>query len=117
MIGIVANIDGERLRLRLGGVIPSRTIGAILIGLAILTLMQDASGAVVTALASGAPLDSLARHVWIADLALEVTAMLLGGLLWRHKRLDSVRAPCCAPVDTTPHTQAAGRCGILTVDH
>jgi hypothetical protein len=116
MIGIVANIDGERLRL--GGVIPARTIGAILIGLAILKLMQDASGAVVTALAGGAPLDPLARHVWITDLALEVPAMLLGGgLLWRHERLNSVCAPRCAPVDTTSRTQTAGRCGILPVDH
>jgi hypothetical protein len=33
----------------------------------------------------------LARHVWIADLALEVPAMLLGGmLLWQHKRLGYV---------------------------
>lgn len=31
MIGIVANIDGERVRQRLGGVVPARTIGAILI--------------------------------------------------------------------------------------
>jgi hypothetical protein len=91
MIGIVANIDGERVRQRLGGVVPARAIGAILIGLAVLTLVQDASGTVVIALAGGAPRDPLARHVWIADLALEVPAMLLGGvLLWQHKRLGYV---------------------------
>jgi hypothetical protein len=91
MIGIVASIDGEQVRQRLGSVIPARIIGALLIGLAILTLVQDASGAVVTALAGAAPLDPLARHVWIADLALEVPAMLLGGvLLWQHKRLGYV---------------------------
>ena len=91
MIGIVANIDGEQVRQQLGGVVPARTIGAILIGLAILTLAQDASGALVTALAGGAPLVPLARHVWIADLALEAPVMLIGGvLLWRHKRLGYV---------------------------
>jgi hypothetical protein len=90
LIGVVASIDGEQVRQRLGAV-PARTIGAILIGLAILTLAQDASGAVVTALAGGAPLDPLARHVWIADLTLEVPAMLLAGaLLWRHKALGYV---------------------------
>jgi len=90
-IGIVASIDGEQVRQRLVSVIPARTIGGILIGLAILTLAQDASGAVVTALASGAPFDPVARHVWIADLALEVPAVLIGGvLLWRHKRLGYV---------------------------
>jgi hypothetical protein len=91
MIGIVASIDGERVRQRLGSAVPARTIGAILIGLAILTLAQDASGALLTALADGAPLDPLGRHVWVADLALEVPAMLIGGvLLWRHKALGYV---------------------------
>jgi hypothetical protein len=91
LIGVVASIDGEQVRQRCGGAVPARTIGAILIGLAILTLAQDASGAVITALAGGAPLDPLARHVWLADLTLEVPAMLLGGaLLWRHKALGYV---------------------------
>ena len=91
MIGIVASIDGEQVRQRLAGGVPARTIGGILIGLAVLTLAQDASGAVATALAGGAPLDPLARHVWIADLALEVPAMLIGGvLLWRHQTLGYV---------------------------
>jgi len=90
-IGIVASIDGEQVRQRLAGIVPARTIGGILIGLAILTLAQDATGAVVTALASGAPFDPLARHVWIVDLAVEVPAVLIGGvLLWRHKSLGYV---------------------------
>ena len=91
MIGIVASIDGEQVRQRLDGVVPARTIGGILIGLAVLTLAQDAGGAVVTALAGGAPLDPVARHVWIADLAVEVPAVLIGGvLLWRRERLGYV---------------------------
>ena len=40
-IGIVANIDGEQVRQRLGSVVPARTIGAILVGLPILTLAQE----------------------------------------------------------------------------
>jgi hypothetical protein len=91
MIGIIASIDGEQVRQRLAGGVPARTSGGILIGLAVVTLAQDASGAIATALAGGAPLDPVARHVWIADLAVEVPAMLIGGvLLWQHQTLGYV---------------------------
>jgi len=90
-IGIVVSIDGEQVRRRLAGVVPARTVGGILVGLAFLTLAQDAGGAVVTALAGGAPIDPVAHRVWIVDLAVEVPAMLVGGvLLWRRETLGYV---------------------------
>jgi hypothetical protein len=91
IIGLVASIDGEQVRQRLAGVVPARTVGAILIVLALLTLAQDASGAVATALAGIVPIVPAARHIWIADLVLEVPAVFLGGvLLWRRETLGFV---------------------------
>jgi hypothetical protein len=77
--------------------VPARVAGAILVGLALLTLAQDASGALMTAmtkmaaLTGGASLDPVARHVWIADLAFNAPAVLVGGvLLWRRSPLGYV---------------------------
>jgi hypothetical protein len=91
IIALVSSIDGEQVRRRLAGFVPARALGGILVGLALLTLAQDASGALATALAGSAPTDPLARHVWIADLAVEVPAVLVGGvLLWRRRQLGYV---------------------------
>jgi hypothetical protein len=91
IIGLVASIDGEQVRWRLAGAVPARAVGAVLVALALLTLAQDASGAFLTALADNAPIDPAARHVWIADLALDAPAVLLGGvLLWRRHPLGYV---------------------------
>jgi hypothetical protein len=92
-IGLVASIDGDIVRHRLGGAVRPRLVGGLLVGLALLTFGQDASGAVVTALAGGPPIDPLARGVWIDDLTLGVPAMLIvGGLLWRRAALGYVAA-------------------------
>jgi hypothetical protein len=91
MIGLVASIDGERVRQRLANVVPARVVGGILVGFAFLTLAQDASGAFITALAGSAPIAPVARHVWIADLTLQAPAVLVGGvLLWRRRPLGYV---------------------------
>ena len=67
--------------------------GGILVGLALLTIAQDATGAIVTALAGVAPIDPVAHPVWIADLALGAPATLIGGaLLWRRAVLGFVTA-------------------------
>ncbi len=43
------------------------------------------------ALAGGGAVEPLARHVWTADLAVEVPAVLVGGvLLWRRRPLGYV---------------------------
>jgi hypothetical protein len=91
-MGLVAAIDSDGARQRLAGVRP-RLVGSVLVGLALLTLGQDATGAVTTALAGGGPIDPVARGVWIADLTLAVPAMLIvGGLLWRRVSLGYVAA-------------------------
>ena len=87
-ITLLAGLDADSLRQRLAGAVPARTAGGILVALALLTLGQDASGAVATALAGGGAVEPLARHVWTADLALEVPAVLAGGvLLWQRRPL------------------------------
>ena len=92
-IGLVASIDGDIVRQRLSGAVQPRLVGGLLAGLALLTIGQDAGGAVATALAGGTPIDPLARGVWIADLTLGVPAMLIvGGLLWRRASLGYVAA-------------------------
>jgi hypothetical protein len=92
-IGLVASIDGDTVRQRLSGAVRPRVVGGLLVGLALLTVGQDGGGAVATALAGGAPIDPLARGVWIADLTLGVPAMLIvGGLLWRRVSLGYVAA-------------------------
>jgi hypothetical protein len=89
-IGLVASIDGAAVRRRLAGRVPARTVGGILVGLALLTVAQDAGGA-AAALAGGGPITPAAHHVWIVDLAVEVPAVLAGGvLLWRRAQLGYV---------------------------
>ena len=93
MIGLVASVDGDTARLRLAGVVRPRLVGGVLGGLALLTLGQDASGAVATALSGGGSIDPVARGVWIADLTLVVPSMLIAGaLLWRRASLGYVAA-------------------------
>lgn len=88
LIALMSSIEGVAVRRRLASTVPARVIGGILIGLALLTLAQDAGGALITALAEDAPVDPAARSVWIPDLALEVPAVLAGGaLLWRRHPL------------------------------
>jgi hypothetical protein len=88
---VVASVDGGAVGARLAGGVPARLAGGVLVGLALLTLGQDAGGAVATALAGGSAIDPLARHVWAVDLAVEVPAVLVGGvLLWRRAPLGYV---------------------------
>jgi hypothetical protein len=90
-IGLVASVDGVTIRERLAGTVPPRVVGGILVALALLTIGQDAGGALATALAGDGPIDPAARGVWTADLTLAVPAMLVvGGLLWRRTALGYV---------------------------
>jgi hypothetical protein len=91
MIELVARIDSERVRQDLAGVVPARVVGGILMGLALLTLAQDAGGALLAALASGASIEPAGRSVWTIDLVVEVPAVLIGGvMLWRRDPLGYV---------------------------
>jgi hypothetical protein len=93
IIGLVARINHAAVRERLSGVIPARTIGGILVALALLTFGQDGGGAIATALGTGSQAEPMARHVWTVDLTIGVPATLAGGvLLWRRAALGYVVA-------------------------
>jgi hypothetical protein len=93
-IALVASIDGDAVQQQLAGAVPTRLVGGLLIVPGTLTLAQDAGGAIATALGGGIAADPVARHVWTVDLALEVPAVLLGGvLLWRQHTLGYVVGP------------------------
>jgi hypothetical protein len=83
---VVSAMDGEAVRRRLARAVPARIVGGILVVFALLTFGQDATGALLTALAEGAPVDPAARHVWISDLALGAPATLVGGALLLLRR-------------------------------
>jgi hypothetical protein len=88
---LVASLDSVAVRHKLAGSVPARTIGGVLVVLALMTVAQDAGGAIATALAGGTPIEPVARRVWTIDLALEVPAVLAGGaLLWRRAPLGYV---------------------------
>jgi hypothetical protein len=92
-IHVLAGMDRAAVQQQLGAAVPARLVGGLLIGLALLTIAQDASGAIGTALAGRALSDPLARPVWAVDLSVEVPAVLLGGwLLWRRRSLGYVAA-------------------------
>ncbi len=93
IIAVVRVIDVGAVQERLVGIVPARTVGGILVALALLTIGQDATGAVTTALAEGVSPQPLAREVWVLDLAIGAPATLIGGiLLWRRTALGSVLA-------------------------
>lgn len=83
-IDLLTAIDGERIRGYLGMALPARAIGGLLVGLGLMTLGQDGGGALAVALAGTA--EPISRHVWVADLAFEVPATVVGGLmLWGRR--------------------------------
>src|SRR3954468_17798218 len=84
MIGVVASIDGNAVRERLAGSVPSRLVGGVL---ATLTLLFTALWTLMTisALSSGTTLDPVPHVVVIMDLTIQLPALLVGGiLLWRR---------------------------------
>ena len=88
--GLLASIDGEAVRQRLSGVVPARTAGGILGGLAILLIVRQIA-IIVAALTDQAEIDTLERMLWIADFAVGCPALLAGGiLLWRRRALGYV---------------------------
>jgi len=90
IIGIVASIDGEAVRQRLSGVVPARTAGGVLAGLAILLIVRQ-TAIIVAALTDQTPVDTLERMLWIDDVTVGCPALLAGGvLLWRRKALGYV---------------------------
>jgi hypothetical protein len=90
VIGLVASIDGEVVRQRLTGLVPARTSGGILAGLAILIIVRQIA-VIVTALTSQTPVDTPELSSWIADFTLAIPLLLVSGiLLWRREALGYV---------------------------
>jgi hypothetical protein len=92
-IAVVVSIDADTIRGRFSGSVPRRAVGGSLAGLAVLfTTLWTALN--VSALASGTPLDDVARVVTIMDLTLQLPALFVGGiLLWRGASIAYVVAP------------------------
>lgn len=94
IIGLLSGFDREQVRQQLSQPVSARLIGGLLVVLALLTLAQDASGALLTALGGAAATAAMARPVWIGDLAVEAPAVLVGGvLLWRRRALGYAVGP------------------------
>jgi hypothetical protein len=90
LIGLVASIDGHVVRQRLTGLVPARTSGGILAGLAILIIVRQIA-VIVTALTSQTPVDTAELSSWIADFTLAIPLLLVSGiLLWRREALGYV---------------------------
>jgi hypothetical protein len=92
-IAVVVSTDADAIRERFSGNVPRRAVGGFLAGLAVLfTTLWTALN--VSAMASGTPLDDVARVVTIMDLTLQLPALFLGGiLLWRGASIAYVVAP------------------------
>jgi hypothetical protein len=92
-VAVVVGIDADAIRERFSGNVPRRAVGGVLAGLAVLftTLWMALN---VSAMASGTPLDDVARVVTIMDLTLQLPALFVGGiLLWRGASIAYVVAP------------------------
>jgi hypothetical protein len=90
LIGLVASINGHVVRQRLTGLVPARTSGGILTGLAILIIVRQIA-VILTALTSQTPVDTPELSSWIADFTLAVPLLLASGiLLWRREALGYV---------------------------
>ena len=85
MIGLVANLDGEKILAHLQGRVSARISGGILTGLGILIIVRQ-TAMMVSALINHVPVPMLELSVWIADFAVASPAVLVAGIqLWRRK--------------------------------
>jgi hypothetical protein len=89
LIGLVANIDGDRVRQRLTGSVHERVFGGILTGLGLLFFLQ-ASDALAHILANRTPIARPELAVHIADFLITPTWVIGGMFLWRRKELGYI---------------------------
>ncbi len=93
IIGLVASIDGEIVRQRLGGNVPERTTGGMFMLISILFLVVDVV-LMVQALVSHASVSPTSYASWVTDFTVQLPALLAAGvLLWRRETLGYVAAP------------------------
>jgi hypothetical protein len=93
IIGLVAGIDGEAVRQRLGGKVPARTTGGMFILIGLLFMIVDVF-LIVTTLASRSPVSSTSYASWVTDFTIQLPALLVvGTLLWRRESFGYVAAP------------------------
>jgi hypothetical protein len=86
LIGLVANIDGDRVRQQLTGSVHEKVIGGILAGLGLLFFLQ-ATGVLAHIIANRTPIAKPELAVHIADFLVTPTWVVGGILLWRRKEL------------------------------
>ena len=92
IIGIMASIDGEAVRERLAGTVPSRLVGGVLVAIALLFVALW-TAMTLSALSGGGTLDNIAHVVVIMDLTIQLPALFVGGiLLWRREPLGYIAA-------------------------
>jgi hypothetical protein len=91
MIGLVASIDGEAVQEQLGGVVPERVAGGVLVGFGTLFFLRVVV-VIIDALISQIAVAEVELALLITDF-LFVPAWVIGGvLLWRRKALGYVAA-------------------------
>jgi hypothetical protein len=86
LIGLVANIDGQRVRQCLTGSVHERVFGGILTALGLLFFLQ-ATGVLVHILANRTAIAKPEVAVHIADFLITPTWAIGGILLWRRRKL------------------------------
>jgi hypothetical protein len=89
MIGLVASIDGNALQRRLGGAVPERICGGVLIGLSALFFLRVV-GIMGNALISRTPVAETELALLISDFITSPASAIGGILLWRRKPLGYV---------------------------
>jgi hypothetical protein len=89
MIGLVASVDGKRVRAQLTGVVPERLAGGILTGLGAMFSLRVIA-VLVQALVSQTPIAEAERALHVADLVISPALVVGGVLLWRREPLGYV---------------------------
>ncbi len=88
-IGLLANIDGQKVKQRLEGSVAERAGGGVLVGLGLLFFIQ-AGGAMVSVVLNRTPVASAELALHISDFIITVGWIIGGVLLWRHEALGYV---------------------------
>lgn len=93
IIGLVASIDGEAVRQRLGGKVPERITAGLFIIISTLFFVVDIV-LIINALFSHTLVSSTTYASWVTDFTIQLPALFVVGiLLWRREALGYVAAP------------------------